>query len=987
LKILRVKVTNLNSLRGTQEVDFEKEPLAGAGLFAITGPTGAGKSTLLDAITLALYGKAARYGSTPSPEDMMSRHCGECAAEVLFRVPKGTYRAEWQLRRARGKADGTVQPPKRYVYDLAGQPLTQKIGETEELMQELIGLDYPRFLRSALLAQGEFAQFLKAKPDDRAALLESLTGTGIYSELGRLAHTETSRREQDLEATNAAVREIKLLPDEQRQKLLDEIPQATARLEAVKGELHSVNELLNKAINLASALEQERAARHDLQALTSQRQTAEPDLQRLARHRTTVPFQGDIARLEAAEAAAATAQASLDQANRDHAQLLVRTQLCLLGYRRMLDEQLKAATTDIDQLGEKIRQAEERKKSAENWLQEHKSDKGLTEQLTDLVSELTNLKNARKELERAWDSLGRLVRKFDCEEANELQPTAEGLSEPELIRLQTRFTNLLGEQQKAAASARKKAEEELHAREDHLANARLVASFEEHRSTLTKGEPCPLCGALDHPFAEGKEPTFKFADLERRVKEAKQACQKHEKECNELVRLATDLEENGSTLQSAVGDCARIVGSLANTLRGFSLPVPSLGREADTRTLLEQRDDAYRKHVTAVENAGREQVDSETRKAQLKERLAHLQDKQSALADVATLLPIDQPHAEVAVDEPLPRWQSLAAAENDWADVRNELCARGATLEKCRTDQQRATAQFTQLRTNLSTSLQGSNFAEIDDLKSARLTTLDASRLETLESQLNDRAARLDESLKAATAAVEKWRTQKAPEAAAVDDLKARQNTLQGQHDQFVRELALWKNDLTRDDENRHAVAHKQKDLESDRQRLQVWQRLCDLIGSYDGRSFRRFAQGISLDVLVHYANRHLGRLSDRYRLRRRLGEELDLEIEDLHQAGAVRPMASLSGGESFLGSLALALGLSDIAGRNVRIESLFIDEGFGSLDSDTLDLAISALETLRQDNKTVGVISHVDLLKERIATQIVVEKKSGGTSTLWVTS
>ena len=93
--------------------------------------------------------------------------------------------------------------------------------------------------------------------------------------------------------------------------------------------------------------------------------------------------------------------------------------------------------------------------------------------------------------------------------------------------------------------------------------------------------------------------------------------------------------------------------------------------------------------------------------------------------------------------------------------------------------------------------------------------------------------------------------------------------------------------------------------------------------------------------------------------------------------------MASLSGGESFLASLALALGLSDIAGRKVRIESLFIDEGFGSLDSDTLDVAISALETLRQDSKTVGVISHVDLLKERIAAQILVEKQSGGTSML----
>jgi len=194
MKVLRIKLKNLNSLRGFHEVDFERDPLAGAGLFAITGPTGAGKSTLLDAITLALYGKAARYGPIPSPEDMMSRHCGECMAEVQFQVPSGTYRAEWQLHRARGKADGQSPGPKTLRYDLAGQPVTQNVRETEAKIEELVGLDYPRFLRSALLAQGEFAQFLKAKPDERAELLESLTGTSIYSELGALAHTETVRR-------------------------------------------------------------------------------------------------------------------------------------------------------------------------------------------------------------------------------------------------------------------------------------------------------------------------------------------------------------------------------------------------------------------------------------------------------------------------------------------------------------------------------------------------------------------------------------------------------------------------------------------------------------------------------------------------------------------------------------------------------------------------------------------------------------------------
>jgi len=164
---------------------------------------------------------------------------------------------------------------------------------------------------------------------------------------------------------------------------------------------------------------------------------------------------------------------------------------------------------------------------------------------------------------------------------------------------------------------------------------------------------------------------------------------------------------------------------------------------------------------------------------------------------------------------------------------------------------------------------------------------------------------------------------------------------------------------------------------------MKAWDLLQGLIGSHDGRKFRRFAQGISLDVLIRHANRHLDRLTERYQLRRTEDQELELEIVDLFQAGVSRPMSSLSGGESFLASLALALGLSDLAGRNVQIDSLFIDEGFGSLDPETLDVALSALEILRLSNKTVGVISHVELLKERISTQIEVRKLPGGHSQL----
>lgn len=170
-------------------------------------------------------------------------------------------------------------------------------------------------------------------------------------------------------------------------------------------------------------------------------------------------------------------------------------------------------------------------------------------------------------------------------------------------------------------------------------------------------------------------------------------------------------------------------------------------------------------------------------------------------------------------------------------------------------------------------------------------------------------------------------------------------------------------------------------EMEKQQKEFNRWNELCILIGSADGKKFSRFAQGLTLARLTELANRHLRKLSDRYTILKSAEKDLELQIVDHYQADVARPMATLSGGESFLVSLSLALGLSDLAGRKVQIRSLFIDEGFGTLDSDTLDIAISALENLQASGKMIGIISHVEALKDRIGAQIEVSKQAGGYS------
>lgn len=185
---------------------------------------------------------------------------------------------------------------------------------------------------------------------------------------------------------------------------------------------------------------------------------------------------------------------------------------------------------------------------------------------------------------------------------------------------------------------------------------------------------------------------------------------------------------------------------------------------------------------------------------------------------------------------------------------------------------------------------------------------------------------------------------------------------------------------LKHDQENKKK-AQKLIDLVLEKQAIaENWSRLNEMIGSADGKKFRQVAQEYTLDVLLGYANFHLDGLTKRYQLQR-IPCTLSLQVLDKDMGDEVRTVYSLSGGESFLVSLALALGLASLSSSRMKVESLFIDEGFGSLDPVTLNIAMDALERLHNQGRKVGVISHVQEMTERIPTQIKVTKLSSGKS------
>ncbi|MDX1392611.1 MAG: SbcC/MukB-like Walker B domain-containing protein, partial [Rheinheimera sp.] len=193
---------------------------------------------------------------------------------------------------------------------------------------------------------------------------------------------------------------------------------------------------------------------------------------------------------------------------------------------------------------------------------------------------------------------------------------------------------------------------------------------------------------------------------------------------------------------------------------------------------------------------------------------------------------------------------------------------------------------------------------------------------------------------------------------------------------------------LSSDAQRRAGQQQLLAEISQRQQQFELWQRLNSLIGSADGARYRRFAQGLTLQQLIVLANRQLELLHNRYQLARHSDAELELVVVDTWQADSIRDTKTLSGGESFLVSLALALALSDLVSSKTRIDSLFLDEGFGTLDADTLDSALNALDNLNASGKMIGIISHVEALKQRVALQIKVQKQQGlGYSTLQITS
>ncbi len=1130
MKFLQLEILNLASLdkQGGEVINFEEGALGESTIFSIVGPTGSGKSTLLDAICLALYNRAPRYprkkgdknqnieifgeadaneNNRLAPTDsrnILTRGKKEGYSKLTFLANNGSiYRAEWHVRFQRVRYENA----KTSLYKITrnGEQLTEEIADWNEL-PNIIGLDYDQFLRTVLIAQGSFANFLTAKENERYELLEKLIGceetyTNIATEIKKA-------KDQAVDAYNqmaASVEAVKqnLLNDEELAQLQEEITllekaekELDSQLKAISENLqwYEENDKQTKQIAIYQAdMEQAANAIKDIQAqiirlqLHDEVQPGVNLLQEVERQIQSIHNQEEeILKSEAAikskEVGITESEHTLSYLKEvvDKAQKQLEKAMPVIAEARALKTKMEAAMPNLKEKKEALelaqkenltaqRDVEENARNIQKWEAEtEKANLALKATQEEIAKQKQVLHEATQAAEQAWETEKSKTAGQNIEELQSHKSAAEKKLQDvqQAIKVVAHLDSATTEKQKneerIQVLCKRNAEidealgklsiEALEKETLTLRNAyTLMVSekWEIHRANLTEGKPCPLCGSTTHPYhtdnRQFEEATTELSQLLKAKEDLLKLQQKQEKD------LSGERKQNDGEVQTLQKQQEKLSGEIATyeeEWKALIAQYPKIPKEeAELKSLLPIYEDKAKEATGKLSLFNKIQKEIE-RLTQLKDKavkdevayeskastiLNNAQESTSICATklaehkaLTTNLFSQEKNKKEAYEKALQAWNNTKKEMEEWQAqyqqilngeepdaAEQRLTAAKDEATKAADDQNE---NINKLKAELANS-KGSHQTMLSQNKTTKETLQTKEKeldlwIEEYNKQLAEKSIEpslIDRNtIREMLHSAEDWnaiRREKDEKEKAVASTTALYQNAEKAHQQHLEHqpaksrdalLAIQQEYQERSQRNEliaanarmqnHQEAVKQLGDKAEALKLVTqekddWTAITDAIGA-DGKTLRKIAQCYTLSFLIAHANQEIRKFNSRYELQQ-VKHSLGIRVIDHDRADDIRDTTSLSGGETFIVSLGLALGLSALSSRNISFENLFIDEGFGTLDPDTLATVIDSLAMLQSSQgKKVGVISHTDTMSERITTQIrIIKNGNSGSS------
>lgn len=1130
MKFLQLEILNLASLdkQGGEVINFEEGALGESTIFSIVGPTGSGKSTLLDAICLALYNRAPRYprkkgdknqnieifGAADASEsnrlaptdsrNILTRGKKEGYSKLTFLANNSSiYRAEWHVRFQRVRYENA----KTALYKITrnGEEITEETADWNEL-PNIIGLDYDQFLRTVLIAQGSFANFLTAKENERYELLEKLIGceetyTNIATEIKKAKDQATDAYNQ-MAASVEAVKQ-NLLNDEELAQLQEEI----ARLEKAEKELDSQLKAISKDLQwfeendkqikqisiCQTDMEQASNAIKEMQAqilrlqLHDEVQPAVNLLQEVERQTQSIHEQEE--NILKAETNIKSQESAIDESEKtlaslkeavSKAQEQLEKALPVIAEARALKTKMEAAMPNLKEKKEALELAKKENLTAQKDVEENarniqkweakteKANLALKTTKEEIAKQKQVLHEATQAAEQAWKTERNKTAGQNIEELQNSKTIADRKLQDvqQAIKVVAHLDTATAEKQKneerILVLGKRNAEidealgkltiEALTQETLTLRNAyTLMVSekWEIHRANLTEGNPCPLCGSTTHPYhtdnREFEEATTELSQLLKAKENLLKLQQKEEK------NLSGERKQNDGEVQTLQKQQEKLSGEIASyeeEWKALIAQYPKIPKaEAELKSLLPIYENKAKDASSKLSLFNKIQKEIE-RLTQLKDKAvkdeAAYESKASTIQNKAqentstcttklteqkaltNNLISQQKSKEEAYGKALQAWNSAKKEMEEWQEKYKQILngeEPDAAEKRLTAAKDEATKAADKQNENINKLK-----AELANSKGSHQTML--SQNKTMKENLQEKEKELDlwieeynkqleeksieppfidqNTIREMLHSAEDWnaiRREKDEKEKAVASTTALYQSAEKAHQQHLEHQPAQTRDALLTIQQEYQERSQRNELIAAKARMQNhqeavkllgdkaealnlvtqekddWTAITDAIGA-DGKTLRKIAQCYTLSFLIAHANQEIRKFNSRYELQQ-VKHSLGIRVIDHDRADDIRDTTSLSGGETFIVSLGLALGLSALSSRNISFENLFIDEGFGTLDPDTLATVIDSLAMLQSSQgKKVGVISHTDTMSERITTQIrIIKNGNSGSS------